>query len=130
MISSRHGRMVATVIGVMLMACASAPGGSGASGTQRNLLLGDEITKAGFTDAYATVQSLRPQWLVARGTTSFTRPETIKVYLDGSQLGTPENLRQISTSSIASMRFMDSMEATNRYGLDHGMGAILVFSKK
>jgi len=90
----------------------------------------DEITRAGFTDAFATVQSLRPQWLVERGTTSFSHPEHIKVYLDGSLLGGVGNLRQISTSSIESMRYMDGIEASNRYGLDHGMGAILVFTKR
>lgn len=115
---------------VVLCACASTSSRKAASSSQRNLLALDEITKAGFTDAYSTVQSLRPQWLVPRGTTTFGHTETIKVYLDGSLLGTPDNLRQIATSSVASMRFMDSMEASNRYGLDHGMGAILVYSRK
>lgn len=129
MIRTRHSWLDATLLAFVLSACASAHAPGGAS-VERNMLGGTEITNAGFVDAYSTVQSLRPQWLVARGATSFNRQETIKVYLDGSLLGTPDNLRQIATSSIASMQFMDGMEASNRYGLDHGMGAILVFSKK
>ena len=124
-----HSWIPAALAAVMLSACASAPAHKAATNS-RTVILSEEIAKAGFIDAYSTVQSLRPQWLVARGTTSINSPETIKVYLDGSLLGTPETLRQIATNSIASIRYMDSMEASNRYGLDHGLGAILVYSKQ
>jgi hypothetical protein len=71
------------------------------------------------------VQSLRPRWLRVRGVTSVAGSETVKVYLDGSLLGSPQSLRQISTHSIGSLRYLSGLEATQRYGLDHGAGAII-----
>jgi len=55
--------------------------------------------------------------------------ESIKVYLDGSLMGGPEQLRQIQVRSISSIRFLDGLEATNRWGLDHGLGAIVVSTR-
>jgi hypothetical protein len=81
---------------------------------------------SGHADALSLVQSLRPLWLRVRGASSPAGRETVKVYLDGSLLGSAEALRQISTHSIGSLRFMDGLEATQRYGLDHGAGAIVV----
>jgi len=83
---------------------------------------------ARFQDAFTAVQSLRPQWLRLRGSTSLRR-ETIKVYLDDALMGGPEQLRYITTSSISSIRFLDANEATQRWGLDHGQGAIVVSTR-
>ena len=85
---------------------------------------------AGYTDALTTVQSLRPQWLHHRGATSINLPETVKVYLDDSLLGGPEQLRQITIRSISSMRYFDGLQASQRWGLDHGMGAIVVSTRR
>jgi hypothetical protein len=76
------------------------------------------------------VQSLRPRWLRISSPTTLTGRETIKVYLDGSLLGGPEQLQQITTSSISSIRFLDANEATQRWGLDHGQGAIVVSTRR
>ncbi len=84
---------------------------------------------AGYADAFTTVQSLRPQWLRQRGVSSITQRETVKVYLDGSLLGGPEFLRQITVRSISTIRYLDGLEATQRWGLDHGLGAIVVSTR-
>jgi hypothetical protein len=83
------------------------------------------MLKAGYSDVFTTVQSLRPQWLVTHGQTSFRRLE-LKVYLDGSLMGGPETLRQISTRSISSIRYLTGLEASGRWGLDHDQGAIVI----
>jgi hypothetical protein len=85
---------------------------------------------AGYGDAFSVVQALRPRWLWTRGSTSINQEESVKVYLDGSLMGGPEYLRQIPVRSISSIRFMDGLEATNRWGLDHGLGAILVSTRR
>ena len=64
-----------------------------------------------------------------RGRTSFSAQEYVKVYLDDSLLGAPDQLRQITARSIASIRFLDGNEATTRWGLDHGHGAIVVLTR-
>jgi hypothetical protein len=117
---------------IMVVAACSAGSGSKSSAAprDRSMLTSAEIQKTGTMDAYAAVQALRPQWLTKRGTTSFRNAEIIKVYLDGNLMGGPEQLRQITTSSVETIRYMDGLEATQRYGLDHGQGAVLVFTKK
>jgi hypothetical protein len=95
----------------------------------RNVLTVEDLTKTGPQDVYTALQSLRPQWLSKRGSGSILQQETIKVYLDGNLMGGPDYLRQITTHSIRSIRRMDGIEATQRYGLDHGQGAILVFTR-
>ena len=117
---------------VLTLMCAVASGcgaRSGAGGTARadpDVITTAEMDGSGHVDALSLVQSLRPMWLRVRGASSPAGRETVKVYLDGSLLGSAEALRQISTHSIGSLRFMDGLEATQRYGLDHGAGAIVV----
>jgi hypothetical protein len=106
----------------------SQASGGGGSSSNRNALSSEEMLRAGYPDAFATVQSLRPQWLQRRGANS--RAQSIKVYLDGSLLGGPELLRQITTRSIGSIRYMTPLEASERYGLDHDLGAIIVTTRR
>ena len=111
-----------------LTACASGGAGPESRRDQR-ALMADELQASGYQDAFSAVQALRPQWLWTRGTTSINQAETVKVYLDGSLMGGVDQLRQIPVRSIASIRHLDGLEATNRWGLDHGLGAILVSTR-
>lgn len=122
-------RLLAPAIVLLIAACASAPGTrrNGAGG--HHLITTAELQAAGMTSAFTAVQTLRPHWLRPRGTTTFTGRESIKVYLDGLLLGGAEQLQQITTSSISSIRFLDANEATQRWGLDHGHGAIVVSTR-
>lgn len=110
----------------LLAACSS----SGQTGPRpdRNLLDGAEIRAGSFADAFTAVRTLRPNWLTQRGVATANLRESVKVYIDNSLLGGPETLRQIAANTITSMRFMDGLEASQRWGLDHGVGAILVFT--
>lgn len=113
----------------LLAACASK-GAPGAPTTSRSVLSSEEMVRAGYPDVFTTVQSLRPHWLQKRGQTSLRRGEIIKVYLDGSLLGGVEDLKTITTRSIQTIRFLDGIEASQRWGLDHGAGAIVVSTRK
>lgn len=115
----------------LLCATACAAGPSRSEGRQdQRLLTVEEMQASGYSDAFSVVQALRPQWLWTRGTTSINQAEGVKVYLDGSLMGGPDQLRQIPVRSISSIRHMDGLEATNRWGLDHGLGAILVSTRE
>lgn len=113
-----------------LTACSASSGAKGSAPRDRALLTAEDIQKSGAVEAFTAVQTLRPHWLVKRGSTSFRQTEIVKVYLDGNLMGGPDQLRQITTTSIESIRYMDGLEATQRYGLDHGQGAVLVFTKR
>lgn len=115
---------------VLAAGCGGATAGGG--GTPRgdaNVITAAEIDGAGHADALSLVQSLRPRWLRVRGASTVAGSETVKVYLDGSLLGSPQTLRQISTQSIGSLRYLTGLEATQRYGLDHGAGAIVASTR-
>lgn len=92
----------------------------------------EDIQKSGYPDAYSTIQSLRPQWLRVRGRTSFRNGSQvgIRVYLDNSLLGGLDQLRSIMVRSVASMQYLDELEASQRWGLDNGAGAILLLTRK
>lgn len=125
-----NGRAVLfAVLTVLLVACSSSPR-ERTSARQQRLITTAEIDASGYSTAFEVVEALRPQWLRLRGRTSFNARESVKVYLDDSLLGEPEQLRQITARSIAAIRFMDGNEATTRWGLDHGHGAIIVQTRR
>lgn len=125
---TRTSPLACTALLLILAACGSRPAPQSAS-PARNVLSAAEMQAGGYPDAFTTVQSLRPQWLRLRGPSSLGRQGTIKVYLDGSLLGGPESLQQITIRSISTIRYFDGLEATQRWGLDHGQGAIAVSTR-
>ena len=128
--SSAHAPGLTFALVLLLAGCAAGPTGQPVSAADRNLLTAETMIAAGHTDALRAVQSLRPQWLRIRGPTSFSQPEVpIKVYLDDSLMGGPEQLQRITVSSISSIRFLDGNDAQQRWGFDHSNGAILVESR-
>lgn len=120
--------LLAAALPIFVVACSSGPRTRNTAREQR-LISTAEIDAVRYASAFEVVQALRPQWLQTRGRTSFNQRESVKVYLDDSLLGEPESLRQITSRSIASIRFMDGNEATTRWGLDHGHGAIIVSTR-
>jgi hypothetical protein len=114
---------------LLALACAGTGVGGGGR-ADRNVISTAEIEAAGFGDAYLVVEALRPLWLQKRGPSTINLQESVKVYLDGSLLGGPEYLRQVDIQAISMIRYLDALEATQRWGLDHGHGAILVVSRR
>lgn len=114
---------------LVLSACASS--GTGASGrSSSTVLTQEEMARAGHNDAFSAVQSMRPQWLRVRGASSMSGGgEAVQVYLDGSRLGGVDHLRSLTVTSISTISHLDGLEATQRYGLGHGAGAILVSTR-
>ena len=116
----------------VIAACSSQTQRPGAAApSSRNSLTAEEMLKAGYPDAFTTVQTLRPNWLRTHGTTSFSRTaSSIKVYLDGSLLGGPESLRSITMRSLSSIGYLDGLQASEQWGLDHSMGAIVLVTRR
>ena len=127
---SRAWMVSLLVLGPALGGCAAGSGAGGGGGQDRKALTAEEMEASGYTDAFSVVQALRPLWLSTRGTSTINQQESVKVYMDGNLLGGPDQLRGIQIRSIASMRFLDGLEATNRWGLDHGLGAIVVSTRR
>jgi hypothetical protein len=87
-------------------------------------------------DAYLIVQRLRPAWLSGRRTGSYgaaiqsVGEAQVQVYVDGvpSSLGT-QHLKMIPALDLLEIRYLSPMDATTRFGTDHGAGAILVTTR-
>jgi hypothetical protein len=120
-------RTLIAAITFLIPACAttSEPGARSSFG---DITIG-EIEEANASDAYILVQRLRPGWLRQRGSSSINRPTPRVVYLDNMRVGGLDSLRQISANSIERIRFLDSPDATQRFGTGHVNGAILVFTR-
>lgn len=95
----------------------------------RSLITREQILARHSSTAYDAVQSIRSNWLVARGRESLNRAVEIQVYLDGGRLGGLATLRGISTETVQYIRFFSGIEATTRWGLDHGRGVIFVVTE-
>lgn len=113
---------------VLLGACSSVRPGTPRPANQ-NLITRDEILHSGFSNAYDLVQKLRPLWLTKRGEVSFFQQTDVVVYLDGTRLGGPESLKDLNSTDIESLRFLDARQATLRFGSGHVHGAILITTR-
>lgn len=103
-----------------------------------DLIVAAEFDAQGFRDAYDVVQRLRPNWFTRKsGGSSARRMGTsgsgLVVYLDNARMGGVDALRQLNTSGIESLRFLDAAAATARLpGLGSSViaGAIVVQSRR
>jgi hypothetical protein len=50
--------------------------------------------------------------------------------MDDLRLGGLDQLKQIMPAAVESVQFLTGLEATQRWGLDHGHGAIVVTSRR
>lgn len=115
---------VALLFVLLLAGCASA--GSSPRLGRSDLIVQEQIQGKGFINAYDIVETLRSNWLQKRGEDSFSTPSQIQVYVDNVRLGGVANLRQIPAMSVTSIQWYNGVEASGRWGLGHGAGAIAV----
>jgi hypothetical protein len=96
----------------------------------RNRLTREDLAARTESDLLALLQGARPAWLRARGQVSITtqEPEQVWVYRDGIRMGGVQALEQMRPGEVREIEFLPGHEATQRYGLDHGAGVILVTS--
>jgi hypothetical protein len=77
---------------------------------------------------YDVVERLRPRWLQIRGVTSAQGPAPIVVIHDNVRIGGTEALRNLRPESVQEVRFVSANDATTRWGIGFGSGAIEVIS--
>lgn len=138
--------ILALALSLVVAACAG--GGTGASSTQepatlrrdRNVITREELSTETVTNVYDAIRHLRPEMLTPRGGSQATQSITagasasdagqINVYLDGSKLsGGVNTLRDISLNGVKEIRYLNSVDATQRYGTGNTGGAIVILSR-
>ena len=123
--SMKRLQIIACVVVLFIMGCA---GGGGVSDTgprkQRNLITQHEIATKDFRSAHEVIQVLRPQMLRVRGSIG------LAVYVNGIKMSNGVySLYDISPVSIGEIRFLNSFDATARFGTDAPDGAISITTK-
>ncbi len=115
------------IVLVLLAACAPAKPQATRVPPDRSIITQEEILEHKFETVYDAIQALRPIWLQTRGTNTLQGTSTqVQVYLDNNHLGGIATLSTINLASVVYIRHYDGVEATARWGLDHGQGVIYV----
>lgn len=103
--------------------------------SEYNIITRAEIEKAmkqrPMQNVYEAIEFMRPRYLTPRVQNTVSqgalRSDPI-VYVNGTRLGTIEELRNIDLAQVGEIQYLKSYEATQRYGMGHEGGAILVNS--
>jgi hypothetical protein len=135
----RAGLVVAAFVMAISSGCATA--GSASSGTSKGTRSQDVIAEAEITSrareattALQVIEQLRPQMLRGRGVSSpsdVSGEATLpRVYVDEVSYGNLNTLSNVSAGQIKEIRFLNSRDATTRWGTGHMGGVILVTTRK
>lgn|SRR5690606_17279380 len=120
---------VASALLLGVAACGPSTRGTSTARPGLDVITAEQIDVASHANAFLLVQALRPQWLRTRGPSTTGAREVVQVYVDGSHLGGPDYLRQIASVSVARIEYLDGLEASQRWGMNHGGGAIVVTTR-
>ena len=121
---------------LFLAACAGSGAGDPEVATpesgSRDVIVQDELAANSELSAFEVVRRLRPAWLRYRGQSVLSGPERegLRVYLDGSFYGDADALGQLQARNLEEIRFLDSRQATLRFGTGHTVGAILITTRR
>ncbi len=109
---------------VALAACGPSTGAAPMARGNARLITQEEIAQTPAPNLYDLVQRLRPGWMQQRAALgTFGYPA---VYVGSQAYGGIERLREISTTNVEELRFLDPIEATARYGRGVPFGVIQV----
>lgn len=113
----------------------------------RKVITAEEVTEANVSTAYEAVQKLRSDWLrqgqrqmtiygrTGRASGEVQDPNrtmdaagsvTLAVFVDGTELGGPEELQRIPSNRIEEMRFLSGSDAQQQYGARYAGGLIQI----
>src|SRR5256885_6454844 len=104
---SIYGRLavVAALSSTAVLAGCSRSATTSTSPRDRNMITQAQMGDHRFSTAYEAVEALRSNWLNTRGTDSFQKPSTVRVYLDNVSLGDIQTLKTIAVSTVVYMRY-------------------------
>ena len=121
MIPCAH-RAAAVLVTAFLAACAS--GGGGSPRTARNLITRQEIEATTAADALEAIDRLRPEFLRPRSGSGAGLSAPV-IYLNGIRASRSQ-LQALPKDVVLEVAYIESQDATTRYGTGHGAGAVLV----
>ncbi len=116
------------IIPIVVAACVSSgPQQESAAAGGADRITRAEIDRGQWSDAFELVRTLRPRWVEPRGPdTILGEVGEVQVYIDGMRLGAVDLLRNVPTSAIHRLEWVDPITAAGRWGLGHNHGVIAV----
>ena len=128
--STLRGMLVIVVVAVMA-ACAGTANRSTTDAGRSDRLSRTDIGETAYPDLYELILARRGTWLRTRGPDSLGgRSSVLQVYRDNVRLGGVETLRAIHPMEIDYVQFYDPVQASSRWGFDHGAGVIFVATRR
>ena len=129
---------------VVVAACSSGPAPNSAPRAARggaDLITEAEITAGSYATALDIVEALRPSMLRSRlssltqtSATGSSSQEATSVnpvvFIDEIRMGDLGNLRSVPAQTVKEIRYINSRDATTRWGTGVGSGVIQVITKK
>jgi hypothetical protein len=115
---------------VLLLAACASSGSTKSAPIDRNRITSEEISASAVTNALELVRQLRPRWLSERGKNSFRTQNPVILYVDENRVGTVARLAEFSLNDISELHYLDAIAATQRFGIGHQSGAILVYLRR
>jgi hypothetical protein len=131
----RHARLTVlalVAVSMSLGGCASSGSESRSERPSRrsNVLTQEELLATQRPTLYDALSVLRPNWMADRSPVSFENPRAgqVRVYLESVDAGGVNYLRQIRVGEVVSVRFLNSTEAAQRFGLRTNSGPVILVS--
>jgi hypothetical protein len=114
----------------IVSACAGKSTSTDVTPSSSGVITRAEMEQVEHASLYDVVQALRGRWLQTRGPkTLMGRPAEIQVFLDDLRLGGVDALRSLTTDNVASISFIDPVEAGQRWGGKYAQGSIVVATR-
>lgn len=113
-------------------AAARADEGATAAARRSDVIGTAELRDVDAANLYEAVLQLRPRFVRQRGMASvnLNKGNEIVVYIDNNRAGGVAVLQEMHPSEAAEVRYLDGPQASARFGMNHGSGAILVTRKR
>jgi hypothetical protein len=112
-----------------MLAAACASGTANPSRTSRDTIARAEVEATNVSNALELIQRLRPEFLRPR-TAGSGGTITPVVYVDGVRQGSTSSLQSIPKEIVFEVTYIDSNDATLRFGTGHGAGAVLISTRR
>lgn len=130
-------RALLCAFGMALIACGGGGGGAAQPSTVSRPIRGPadliseaEIKASGFQTALEVVQNLRPAMMRPRGTSPEVGTVAIVLFVDDTRMGDVSTMSSIPADRVKEIRYINSRDATTRWGTGFASGVIQVTTKR
>lgn len=114
------------VVSLIALAVGCVPTGGAPTGDS-SVITHDQLIEGNkYNTLYDAIAALHSNWLSTRGSDSINSPTQVRVYVDNNPLGGVDELRSIAPTTVTYVKHYDGVQATARWGLSNGAGAIYV----